>query len=126
MEFPKTSQISVFEKDLIAVVTNIKFRHARTHQGDIKSIHNSKKTMTFGDKTSSIYRLTKEEPNNLLRNAIAPKYEKTNSNIKDKINKNGKEILKKKEVLHRVDINEERNGFFTPKDHKENFQITQQ
>ena len=30
--------------------------------------------------------------------------------------------MKNKEVLHRLDINEEINCFFTLKDHKENFQ----
>ena len=45
-----------------------------------------------------------------------------NTKIKDKINKKGKEILKSKEALHRLDINAESNCFFTLKDHKENFQ----
>ena len=34
----------------------------------------------------------------------------------------GKEMLKNKEALHRLDINEESNCFFTLKDHQENFQ----
>ena len=42
--------------------------------------------------------------------------------IKDEINKKGKEILKNKEALHRLDINEESNCFFTLNNHKENFQ----
>ena len=78
--------------------------------------------MTFADKTSNMYRLTKEEHNKLLRNAVTSKYKKTNTKIKDKINKKGKEILKNKEALHRLDINEESNFFFTLKDHRENFQ----
>ena len=64
-----------------------------------------------------MYQLTKEEHNKLLRNAVT-----TNTKIKDKINKRGKEILKKKEALRRLDINEESNCFCTFKDHKENFQ----
>ena len=78
--------------------------------------------MTFSDKTSNMHRLTKEEHNKLLRNAITSKYKKVNTKIKDKINRKGKEILKNKEALHRLDINEESNCFFTPRDHKENFQ----
>ena len=120
-------ELSAFEKELIAVVKDIKFRNARsdfqtTLQEDIRLIHNSKKTMTFADKTCNMYRLTKEEHNKLLRNAVTSKYKKTNTKIKDKINKKGKEILKNKEALHRLDINEKRNCFFTFKDHKENFQ----
>ena len=108
--------LSAFEKELIAVVKNIKFRNARgdfqtTLQEDIRVIHNSKKTMTFADKTCNIYRLTKEEHNKLLRNAVTSKYKKTNTKIKDKINKKGKEILNSKEALHQRHINEESNCF---------------
>ena len=119
-------ELSAFEKDLISVVKDIKFRNARsdfqtTLQEDIRLIHNSKKAMTFADKTSNMYRLTKEKHNKLW-NAITSKYKKTNTKIKDKINKKGKEILKNKEALHRLYINEESNCFFTLKDHKKNFQ----
>ena len=62
------------------------------------------------------------EHNKLLRNAITSKYKKTNTKIKDKINKTEKENFKNKEALHRIDINEESNCFFTLKDHKENIQ----
>ena len=78
--------------------------------------------MTFADKTCNMYRLTKEEDKKLLRNAVTSKYKKTNTKVKDKIDKKGKEILKNKEALHRLDINEESNCFFTLKDHKMNFQ----
>ena len=120
-------ELSAFEKELIAVVKEIKFRNARsdfqtTLHEDIRLIHNSKKTMTFADKTSHIYRLTKVEDKKLLRNAITSKYKKTNTKIKDKMNKKEKENFKNKEALHRLDINEENNYFFTLKDHKENFQ----
>ena len=62
----QVKELSAFEKELIAVVKDIKFRNARsdfqtTLQEDIRLIHNSKKTMTFVDKTSNMYRLTKEE-----------------------------------------------------------------
>ena len=128
MHFPKqVKELSAFEKDLIAVLKDIRFRNARSDfqtalREDIRLIHNSKKTMNFADKTSNMYRLTKEKHNKLLRGAITSKYKKTNTKIKDKISKKAKEILKKKEALHRLDINEESNCFFTLKDHKENFQ----
>ena len=112
---------------MIAAVKDIKFRSAKsdfqtTLQEDIRLIHNSKKTMTLADKTSNMYRLTKEEHNKLLRNAVTSKYKKTNTKIKDKINKKGKEILKNKEAIHRLHINEESNCFLTLKNYKENFQ----
>ena len=101
----QVKELSAFEKELIAVVKDIKFRNARsdfqtTLQEDIRLIHNSKKTMTFADQTSSMYRLAKEKHNKLLRNAVPSKYKKANTKIKDKINKKGKEILKNKEALY--------------------------
>ena len=78
--------------------------------------------MTSVDKTSNMYRLTKEEHNKLLQNAIISKNKKTNKEMKDKINKEGKAILKNKEALQRLDINKKVIAFFTLKDHKENFQ----
>ena len=78
--------------------------------------------MTSVDKTSNMYRLTKEEHNKLLQNAIISKNTKTNKKMKDKINKKGKAILKNKEALQRLDIDKKVIAFFTLKDHKENFQ----
>ena len=100
----QVKELSAFEKELIAVVKNIKFRNARsdfqtTLQEDIRLIHNSKKTMTFADQTSNMYQLAKEEHNKLLQNAVTSKYKKTNTKTEDKINKKGKEILKNKEAI---------------------------
>ena len=77
------------------------------------------------DKTSNIYTLTKEEHNNLLRNAITSKYKKTNTKIKNKINKKEKEILKNKDILNRLGINEESNCFFTFKGIRRTSKTTQ-
>ena len=82
---------------MIAVVKDIKFRNARsdfqtTFQEDIRLIHNSKKTMTFVDKNSNMYRLTKGEHNKLSRNAVTSKYKKTNTKIKVKINEKGRDF----------------------------------
>ena len=42
--------------------------------------------MASADKTSNMYRLTKEEHNKLLWNVITSKYKKANTKIKDEIN----------------------------------------
>ena len=88
----QVKELSAFEKELIAVVKDIKFRKARsdfqtTLQDDIKLIHNSKKT-----RLSRI----KEEHNKLLQNAITLKYKKTNTKIKEKINKKGRDFEEQK------------------------------
>ena len=75
MDYKHYIQRSKSKKILIAVVKNIKVRNARsdfqiTFQKDIRLIHNSNQTLTFADKTSNMYGLTKEEHNKLLRRAI--------------------------------------------------------
>ena len=62
-----------FENNLIAVVKNIRLRNYNNlfqtkFNKDIKSLRNSNKTVTFADKTTNLYRLTKEENNKLLQN----------------------------------------------------------
>ena len=79
--------------------------------------------LTPADKTSNMYRLTKEEYNKMRRNAITSTYKKANGNIKKRINEKGKEIVKKSfdNIIDRMDVNAESNCFITVKDHKENF-----
>ena len=77
--------------------------------------------MTFADKTSNMYRLTKEQYDKLIMNSITSTYKKANSNIKKQINKAGKNLMRDKEVIKRMETNEEGNSFITIKDHKENF-----
>ena len=68
-----------------------------------------------------MYRLSKEEHEGLLTNAVTSSYKKANNSIKKKINMAGKQILKNNEILNRIEINGENNCFFTLKDHKDNF-----
>ena len=85
-----------FENELISLIRSIKFRKIKNQfqdklKEDIRQIKNSRKTMTMADKTSNMYRLSKEEHDMLLMNAITRTYKKTNSNVKNVINKEGKE-----------------------------------
>ena len=121
----KVNELVPFEKDLIALVKNVKFRKVKNQkklQQVVKMIITSHKTRTFTDKTNNVYRLSKDQYNTLLNNSITSPYKKSNSNIKKKINISGGNILKDKKVLRRMDINGESNCFITLKDHKENFQ----
>ena len=55
--------------------------------------------MIFADKTSNMYRLTKEQYDKLIMNSITSTYKNTNSNIKKQINKAGKNVMRDKEVI---------------------------
>ena len=77
--------------------------------------------MTFAYKTSNMYRLTKKKYGQLIMNSITSTYKKANSNIKKQTNKARKNLIRDKEVIKRVETNEEGNGFVTIKDHKKFF-----
>ena len=100
-------------------------RHLRNFQKknkkDIQLIKSSDKTVTFADKTTNFYRLAKSEYDHMINNAIILKYKKSSNNIKEQINIGGKQILKNRVLLNRLEINGEDNSFITPKDQKENF-----
>ena len=60
-----------FENDSVELIINIKFRNMRNNfleklKDDIKLIKESNKTMTPTDKTSNMYRLTKEHYDQLI------------------------------------------------------------
>ena len=107
---------------------NIKFRTVhnqlqRTLKSDVKLIQQSSETLTPANKTSNMYRITKEEYNKMRRNVITSTYKKANENINKRINEKGKEIVKMSfdNIIDTMDINAESNCFITIKDYKENF-----
>ena len=60
---------------ILELVKNIKFWNIQSNfqtklNEDIKTIRESEKTLTQADKTSNIYKLSKDEYNNLLTSAI--------------------------------------------------------
>ena len=122
----QVKELIPFENDLIALEQNIIFRKTRNHfqkkiQKDIQLIESSDKTVTFADKNTNLYQLTKAEYDHMINNATSSKYKKASNNIRKQINIDGKQILKNREVLNRLEINCDNNSFITLKDHKENF-----
>ena len=127
LKCPKqVKELVPFENDLIDMLKVNKFRKVKNEfltklKKDINTVKQSKKALTFADKTSNKYRLSKEEHDQLLTNAVTSTYKKASNSIKKKINFAGKQILKSNEILNRVEINGENNCFFTIKDHKDSF-----
>ena len=122
----QVKEVIPFENVIVELIRNIKFRKIRNTsqeklKEDIKLIKKSNKTMTFADKTSNMYRLTKEDYDQLIMNSITSTYKKANNSIKKQINMTGKNLMRDKEVIKRMETNEEGNRFITIKDHKENF-----
>ena len=123
----QVKELVPFEEGLIKLVKNIRFQKVdnkfqRTLAKDLKNIRSSKKTTTAADKTSNMYRLSKEEYLNLLQNSITSKYKKTDKNTTININKEGIKHAKKASIIDRIEFNSTDNSFITlKKDHKENF-----
>ena len=115
-----------FEDDLVRIVKELKFHKVKNNfqtklHDDMKRVQTSNKTLTPADKTSNIYRLHKNDYQNLLRNAITTSYKKANKNIGTKINKEGIKFAKQANILDKIEINGTGNSFITLKDHKDNF-----
>ena len=87
----------------------------------MKTIKSAKETLTPADKTLNMYKLTKDEYNHLLDNAVTATYKKATKGIEDIINKEGIKYVKRANVFDRIEINGTSNCFITFKDHKENF-----
>ena len=86
------------------------------------TIKNTPSTLTFADKTTNMYKLTKEEHNKLLTDAVTSTYKKAEANVESKIMSEGKELVKNKNVYNRMLTNGKNEAFITLKDHKPNFQ----
>ena len=65
--------------------------------------------------------INKIQDGRLIMNSITSTYKKTNNNIKKQINIAVRNIMRDKELIKRMETNEEGNSFITIKDRKENF-----
>ena len=90
LKCPKqVKELVPFKNDLVDMLKVTKFRKVKNQfltklKSDIKTVKQSKKTLTFADKTSNMYRLSKEEHVELLTNAVTSNYKKGNNSIKKK------------------------------------------
>ena len=73
------------------------------------------------DKTSNLYKLTKEEYDQLLLNNITKMYKKANDKVVNQINNEAKEIADELELSDRINQLAGKNAYLTLKDHKKKF-----
>eukprot|EP00111_Clytia_hemisphaerica_P006802 TCONS_00019646-protein len=124
---PQIRELIPFENDLIELITTVKFRYQHNQfqqklKDDIHTINNTTTTLTFADKTTNLYKLSKAEYNKLLHNAITSNYEKSNVEVEREIISRGKSLVKNKNIFNRMLTNGKNDAFITLKDHKPNFQ----
>ena len=123
---PPVKDLADFEKDLLDIMTKIKFRKVecifqKQMQRDMKDIRKSEKVLVFADKTSNMYKVPIEEYKRILHNAVTNAYKKSNDEAQEAIIKEGKTIAKKFNVVEKMNKNIKSECFVTLKDHKENF-----
>ena len=90
--------------DLTNLLKNLKFRATKSSfeqqlTEDIRTIKNTRTTLTFEEKTSNVLKGQYEK---LVNNAITTSYKKVSKKAQDQINNQGKNILKNKEVIKRI------------------------
>ena len=105
------------QKSIKCCATKSSFQQQLTE--DIRTIKNTKTTLTFSDKTSNVYKVPKEQYEKLPNNFITTSYKKVNTSPDKKPRRN---ILENKEIIKRMFVNGKQNCFITLKDHKPNFQ----
>ena len=87
---PQVKDLIAFEEDMIDLLHQIRFRKVKSNfqrklNKDLKTI----KSLTPADKTSNMYKLTKDECSHLLDKAVSATYKKATKGIEDIINKEG-------------------------------------
>ena len=123
---PQLKELIPFKDDLVDLVKNIKFRKVRNNfqiklHKDLKKVRSSKKTSTFADKISKMYRLEKEEYRRLLQNAVTTTYKKFNKETERRLNCEGIKYAKETSILDKIKVNGIANCSITLKDYKANF-----
>ena len=89
---------------------------------NIKRINENPLLFIPADKTSNLYKLSKDIYNKLLIDNITKSYIKTNTAAINTINKEAICIVERLHLDDRVEQFNQRESFVTLKDHKENFQ----
>ena len=123
---PTVNELGSFEIDLQERISNIKFRPTRNKflsklNEDIKTIKNTNELLKNADKSSNIYKMTKEDYKKHLENSITKTYKKSNRNKIKTINRDAKKIAKKLEIDDRVEKLQEAEAFITIQFHKDGF-----
>ena len=82
----QVKELIPFENDLMQLAKDIKFRRTKNNfqvrlKEDIRNITNSDKTLTAADKTSNMYKLSKDQYNHLKQIAITSTYKKTSRKV---------------------------------------------
>ena len=124
---PQITEILNFEKRLLQMIANIRFRKVncsfqRKFSSDIQNnIMKSTKLLVPAEKTANFYKMDTPSYNVLLHKNITKTYKKVNLNVANSIEFEAKSLSKKLQLDDRINTTARREAFITLKDHKPNF-----
>ena len=122
-------ELGPFKSDLQRVISNIEYRPIRNKlllklSKDIKNIQKTKELLIDADKSTNIFKISKDDCQKHLRNNITKTYKKFNRNRVSDINLDAEKIALKLEIDERVEKMQKTETFLTIKDYKEGFPHT--
>ena len=120
---PAIEELSEFESDLVSMIENIQFRPVRNNflaklKNDIKEINNTDELLVNADKSTNIYKFSKDQYKKHLRDNVSKTYKKSNRNKVNNINYEAKTLCEKLNIDDRLQQMQETEAFITVKDHK--------
>ena len=124
---PQIPAMLNFEKRLLSMIENIKFRKVKCCfqnklSSDIRNnIKKSEELLVPADKTTNFYRMDAPAYNDLLQKNITKTYKKLAPDVTNHIDIEAKCTAKKLQLDDRVNATAKREAFITLKDYKPNF-----
>ena len=111
------------------MLKNIQLRPARNNflaklKSDIKEINNTDELLVNADKSTNIYKFSKDQYKKHLCDNVTKTYKKSNRNKVNNTNYEAKTLCEKLNIDDRLQQMQETEAFITVKDHKEGFPHT--
>jgi hypothetical protein len=124
---PRMKELKDFEKDLIKLVQNIKFRKRsnpflKTLKKEIEKISDQKDLIIPADKTSNRYLVSPGEYLGLMDREIQKNYKKETPEKVKAVNDEHAKAAEELEIADRMYTTTPREAFLTLKDHKQDFE----
>ena len=124
---PIMDELVPFEKDLIKLIKNVKFKPAGNTltnkiRSDLNDVKGCQDILVKGDKSRRIYKVPKQTYEKEMTDKISSNYRKADRDLVNDVNKEAAAIANKLGDLdERIDAMPESESFITYKDHKINF-----
>lgn len=123
---PQIPELKAFESDVLKLIEDVEFRTVSDDfqeklKKDVERFRNTDDLIVKADKTKSMYRVSGEKYQKLMRDNITKHYRAAPDSLRDEINADAKAIAESLALDDRMEVIAETDAFITLKDHKERF-----